>query len=135
LIVAIVMTFVCLHLLNSREELVAGLASNGRTTTGSVTRVTETTRRGVSSFQIEYRYHVGSSTYTGLNNATREEALRTRGGDPITVTYSPDDPSRSIGTSLARAERDVNFLAPVIYTVIAVLWGFALWMLAAARNG
>lgn len=58
-----------------------------------------------------------------------------RVGQTLTVTYNPADPGRSIGTSLAEANRDVKMSRPVIYIAVAFFWGVALWSLLAARNG
>jgi len=133
--VAIAMTIVLPKMLGERETFVDGLSSGGRTAAGYVTGATRKPQRGgIDSFLIDYEYRVGDSAYRGVVKATEQQAKSARVGDALTVTYNPADPGRSIGTSLAEAKRDTKMAGPVIYVVIALFWGAAIWSLMAARN-
>jgi hypothetical protein len=131
---AIIFTFFAVRIVGGRTNLLAGLSSDGRTTTGVITGVNETRRKGVSMFSLEYQYRVGGRSYTGSQIVSREEALAARSGNPLTVTYEPSSPGRSIGTAVAFAQADAARGSYVVYGAVAVVWVFAFWTLFAARN-
>ena len=103
-IVFAVITALAVWVSRDRDQYLDRLQAEGRTVTGRVTDVTwqqSNLRNPTSrSYFVHYDYVVDGTRFSWNNYASKERALRTRVGDPISVTYHPSDPQRAC-TSLA----------------------------------
>ena len=81
------------------------LASRGRHANGVVTEVVSERRhrRFTWDYALKYRYEVRGDLHTGKLPVRREQGLRARPGDFISVTYDPAAPDRHLARPIAEA--------------------------------
>jgi hypothetical protein len=128
---AYVFTTLAVWWVNHEANFHEQLAARGRHANGVVTEVVSERRhrRLRWDYALKYRYEVRGALHTGKQPVRREQGLRARPGDFISVTYDPASPDRHLARPLAEALRSLAFASYVISALIVGMWGITLWAL------
>jgi hypothetical protein len=105
-----------------QDDLIKALSTNGRTTAAQVVSVTETRRRGVSSYTAHYTFVIETIAYYGDKPVSASEASNLHSGDLVQVMYVASDPKRNIGESLPEAKERASRYALVMIGISVVSW-------------